>query len=277
MADSSIKSSVNTPENSASPELRPVDYETPPVVETSFRFTFPPIKGWTVFHLGLLWMRMRGRYPHAEARLPTGSVEFDELDLKLGPDIHLETLPLRSWFVDSSKNQLLQVQPNAFIRSWRADEAEHKYCHYSDLRPMFQQDWAAYRELLRSEGLPEPSVFQCDVTYINHFVKGREWNELQDVARLFKGMKFDLTRALVTSMSFAANVSGNQVAVAASPGLRANGTPIIQLTLNVHGKPAGSSETDAWVKLDDCHKLLVETFAEITADDLQRQIWKRIR
>lgn len=277
MTDSGIKSTASTPENSVPADLRPVDYEKPPVVETSFRFTFPPIKGWTVFHLGLLWTRIRKRYRYAEARLPAGSVEFDELDFKLGPDIHLETLPLRSWFVDSSKNQLLQVQPNAFIRSWKAIEAEHKYCHYSDLKPMFEEDWATYREFLREEGLPEPSVFQCDVTYINHFVKGREWNELQDVARLFKRMKFELTGALVTSMSFAANVKGNQVSMAASPGLRTDGTPIIQLTLNVNGKPTSSLEVDVWAKLDDCHKLLVETFAEITADNLQKQVWKRIR
>jgi uncharacterized protein (TIGR04255 family) len=273
----STKLPVSTPENLVPVDLRPVDYERPPVVETSFRFTFPPIKGWTVFHLGLLWTRIRKRYRYAEARLPTGSVEFDELDFKLGPDIHLETLPLRSWFVDSSKNQLLQVQPNAFIRSWKAIEAEHKYCHYSDLKPMFGEDWATYREFLGEEGLPEPSVFQCDVTYINHFVKGREWNELQDVARLFKRIKFELTGALITSMSFAANIAGNQVSMASSPGLRTDGTPIIQLTLNVNGKPTSASEVDVWAKLDDCHRLLVETFAEITSDDLQKQIWKRIR
>jgi hypothetical protein len=115
------------------------------------------------------------------------------------------------------------------------------------------------------------------VTYINHFVKGREWNELKDVARLFKRMTFELTGALVTSMSFAANIKGNQVSVAASPGLRTDGTPIIQLTLNVNGKPTSPSEVDVWAKLDDCHRLLVETFAEITADDLQKQVWKRIR
>src|SRR5258708_35492614 len=124
--ESAIKPPVNTPDNPVSPDLRPVDYEKPPVVETSFGFTFAPIKGWNVFHLGLFWSRVRNRYPCAEARLPTGSVEVDELDLRLGPDVHLESLPLRSWFLDSSKNQLLQVQPNAFTRNWRAVGSEQK-------------------------------------------------------------------------------------------------------------------------------------------------------
>jgi hypothetical protein len=207
-----------------------------------------------------------------------GSIEIDDLDLKLGPEAHLETLPLRSFLLDSSKNQLLQVQLNAFIRNWRAAiEGEHRYCHYSDLKPMFQEDWATYREFLKDENLAEPNVFQCDVTYINHFVKGREWKTLEDIASLFPRMKFDFKGALVTSFSFAATVAENQVRMEASPALRHDGTPIVQLTLNVSGKPASASEASIWAKLDDCHKLLVETFAEITAEDLQERIWKRIR
>lgn len=265
------------PENPVPSELRPVDYERPPVVETAFALLFPPVKGWTVFHLGLLWGRLRKRYAHAEARLPTGSVQLDDLNLKLGPDIHLESFPLRSWFIDAPNNQLLQVQSNAFIRNWRALEAEHKYIHYSDLKPLFQEDWATYREFLRDERLPQPNVFQCDVTYINHLVKGREWNTLEEIGSLFKPARFDVKGGSVTAISFLANVSNHQVRMDASPGLRPDGTPIIQLTLNVNGKPSGASESDIWAKLDECHHLLVTTFAEITADEVQRRIWRRIR
>jgi uncharacterized protein (TIGR04255 family) len=269
LTDSSIKSPVSAAENLASPELRPVDYEKPPVVETAFRFTFPPIKGWNVFHLGLFWERLRKQYQFAEAHLPTGSIEVEDLDFKLGPEIRLEAIPLRSFLFDSSKNQLLQVQPNAFVKNWRAIEAEQKYCHYSDLRPMFQADWAEYREFLKDEGLPQPNVFQCDVTYINHFIKGREWKSLDEFAALFQGIRVELNGALVSSFSFGAT---------AAPAIRpADGTPIIQLTLNVSGKPVDTSEKNVWAKLDDCHKVLVETFAEITAKDLQKRVWGRIR
>ncbi len=275
-SDSSIKLRVENFDSTTPPHLRPVDYEKPPVVETAFRFTFPPIKGWNMFHLGLLWARLRGRYPFAEARLPMGSVEIDELDFRIGPEIHLEGLPLRSFLLDSAKNQLLQVQKNTFVRNWRAIEAEHKYCHYSDLKPMFQEDWAAYRQFLKDESLPEPNVFQCDVTYINHFVKGREWETLEEIGALFPGMKFELKGALVTSFSLAATVKDNQVRIDAAPALRQDGTPIIQLTLNVNGKPSSTMEADIWAKLDDCHKLLVETFSEITSPTLQSNVWKRI-
>ncbi len=277
MTGSSIKRTTSMPENQVPPDLRPVDYEKPPVVETAFSFTFPPIKGWNVFHLGLFWARLRTRYPFAEARLPMGSIEIEELDLKLGPEIHLETLPLRSFLLDSSKNQLLQVQSNSFIRNWRAVEAEQKYCHYSELKPMFAEDWNAYVEFLKSEKLSNPNVFQCDVTYVNHLVKGREWQTLDDIAPLFQRMKFDVKGSVVTSFSFVATIADKQVRMGVCPAIRPDGTPIIQLTLNVNGKPAGPSERDIWAKLDDCHKLLVETFAEITAEDLQKRVWKRIR
>jgi len=257
--------------------LRPVDYEKPPVVETSFGFTYAPIKGWSLFHLGLLWARLRQRYQFAEARLPMGSIDTEEVDLKLGPDVHLESLPLRSWFLDSSKNQLLQVQLNRFIRNWRAVETEQKYFHYSDMKPMFHEDWTTYRQFLKDENLPEPSVFKCDVTYTNHLLKGREWDTLDDIGPLFQRMNFELKGALVTSVSFVAASGNNQIRMETSPGLRPDGTPIVQLTLNVSGQPVGTSESDIWSKLDDCHKLLVETFAEITAEDLQKRVWKRIR
>jgi uncharacterized protein (TIGR04255 family) len=275
--DPATKASVNVSPDPLPDDLRPVDYEKPPVVETALSLVFPPIKGWNVFHLGLFWARLRKRYPHAEARLPAGSVQFEELDLKLGPNIRLESLPLRSWFIDSSKHQLLQVQPNAFMRNWRAIEAEHRYVHYAELRPLFQEDWAAYREFLKEENLPQPSVFQCEVAYINHLVKGREWNTLEDIGSLFQQMKFAIKGAMVTSISFAATVQDNQLRMDASPGLRPDGTPIIQLSLNVSGKPANPEEKDIWAKLDGCHNLLVETFAEITAANLQKEVWKRIR
>lgn len=279
MANSSIKSSVSASrDHSLSPELRPVDYENPPVVETAFRFTFPPIKGWNVFHLGLFWARVRNRYEFAEAHLPTGRVEVEDLDFKLGPEIRLEAIPLRSFLFDSARNQLLQVQPNAFIKNWRAVGAEQKYFHYSDLRPMFQVDWAEYREFLREEKLPQPNVFQCDVTYINHFIKGREWKTLDDIAPLFQRLRIDLKDALVTSFSLGATIGDSQMRMEAAPAIRpTDGTPIFQLTLNVSGKPVSTSEKDVWAKLDDCHKILVETFADVTADDLQARVWRRIR
>ena len=275
--NSIIKSSVSVSENPAPFDLRPVDYEKPPVSETALGLVFPPIKGWNIFHFGMLWARLRERYQHSEAKLPTGSIQLDELDLKLGPETHLEALPLRSWYLDASKNQLLQVQSNAFIRNWRALEAEHKYVHYSDLKPLFQEDWKIYREFLAGEGLPEPHVFQCEVTYINHLVKGREWDSLEDIASLFPRIKVDIKNALLTSISFVAMVSDQQVRVDVAPGIRSDGTPIVQFILNVTGKPESTSDADLSVRFDSCHKLLVETFADITADRLQQQVWKRIR
>jgi hypothetical protein len=142
---------------------------------------------------------------------------------------------------------------------------------------MFQEDWAEYKDFLISENLHLPSVFQCDVTYVNHLVKGREWKDLEDLESLFPRMKFGVPGALTTSFSWMAVVNQTQVRVEAAPGLRSDGTPIIQLTLNVTGKPNTPSEPDIWAKLDDCHKLLVETFAEITAEQVQSRVWKRTK
>ena len=261
--------------------MRPVDFSDPPVVETAFAVVFAPIKTWNMLHYGLLWERYRQAYPFTEVKLPTGSVQVEGIDLALGQNIDLRALPLRCWFIDASKNQLIQVQNNAFIRNWRRMDAPLHYVHYDEFRPLFVNDWAKYRVFLSDEKLPPPEVWQCEVTYVNHLLQGKEWKSLGDLRGMFpfwerrfsEKTDFDVN---AFSFNMALPHKFGQLQVAANPVLRADGKQAVQLTLTASGKPESSADEHILKWLDVGHEYIVNFFAEFTSSALHT-FWGRIR
>jgi uncharacterized protein (TIGR04255 family) len=261
--------------------MRPVDFANPPVVETAFAVVFAPIKSWSLLHYGLLWDRYRKAYPFSEVKLPMGSVQIEGIDLALGQNVDLRALPLRCWFVDSTKNQLIQVQNNAFIRNWRRTDAPLHYIHYDEFRPLFVDDWGTYKRFLADEGLPQPEVWQCEVTYINHFLRGKEWESLTDVRRMFPFWAQRLSDNAdfdVSAFSFNAALPDKlgQLQVIASPVLRSDGKEAIQLTITASGKPRESTDEKILEWLDLGHDYVVNFFADFTSPKMH-SFWGRTR
>jgi len=261
--------------------MRPVDFSNPPVVETAFAVVFAPIKSWNLLHYGLLWDRYRESYPFPEVKLPTGSVQLEGIDLALGQNVDLRTLPLRCWFVDASKNQLIQVQNNAFIRNWRRMDAPLHYIHYDEFRPLFVKDWATYRQFLSDEGFAQPEVWQCEVTYINHLLRGKEWESLTDMRQMFPFWQQKLSEKSdfdVSAFSFNAALPSKhgQLQVAANPVLRTDGKEAIQFTITASGKPAGSSNDQVLEWLDLGHSYVVKFFEDFTSQAMH-SLWGRTR
>lgn len=261
--------------------MRPVDFASPPVVETAFAVVFAPIKSWGLLHYGLLWERYRKSYPFSEVKLPTGSVQIEGIDLALGQNIDLRQLPLRCWFVDASKNQLVQVQNNAFIRNWRKMDAPLQYIHYDEFRPLFVNDWATFKGFLRDEKLAQPQVLQCEVTYINHLLRGKEWESPSDVRRMFPfwTQRFsDKADFDVSAFSFNALLPDGQgqLQVIANPVLRSDGKQAIQLTITASGKPQGSDDDQILAWLDLGHDYVVNFFADFTSPNMH-SFWGRTR
>ena len=94
-------------------------------------------------------------------------------------------MPVRCWFINRDETQLVQIQNNCFIRNWRRTDLTPDYLHYDVIRPLFQRDWMLFQEFLREQGLSRPTPWQCEVSYINHFVRGRDWNDYSDLNKLY--------------------------------------------------------------------------------------------
>lgn len=260
---------------------RAVDYKKPPVVETAFALVFAPIKGWNLLHFGLLWQRYRAAYPNPEVKLPTGNIEPADLIPTLTPDFDLRALPLRCWFVDETKHQLLQVQRNFFIRNWRKIEDSNTYVHYDEIRPLFAKDWDIFKRFLADERLELPQIFHTEVTYVNHLIRGLDWENPSDIQHIFPywerplSSKFDME---LSSFTTGANLpEKGRIEIKLEPALRStDGKQILQLTITVIQVPKSSNDMDLLAALDSGHDVLVNQFRDIISDDVQKR-WEPIQ
>jgi len=252
---------------------RIVDFDRPPIVETALGVVFAPLSRWSMLHFGLLWQRFREQYPSTEIKMASGP---GELRISSGEDLDFGALPIKALFVDNSGTQLVQVQRNAFIRNWRQTEQTTEYEHYENVRPLFERDWGTFCKFLDDEGLGRVEVVQCEVTYINHLVRGREWNTFDDVSRIFRvwgGASGSVRASQMVSFltAFELPDGAGRLQVVVQPGIRrADSKEIIQFSLTATGKPQGSSVEDIMKWLDIGHVAVVTNFKELTTAEMHK-------
>jgi uncharacterized protein (TIGR04255 family) len=251
------------------------DYDNPPAVETALGLRFSPIEGWNVFHYGALLQKFKNKYPKHELRPPIGEITF-----QFSPESDFSNLPVRCWFLNEDNTQLVQIQNNCFIRNWRRADETASYLHYDVVRPLFQDDWSTFQRFLEEEGLPKPSIWQCEVTYVNHFVRGREWHDFRDLHELYPAWAglpavglFARPEMVSFSLSYSLPDRSGMLQFASQPGVRkADGAEIIQLTITALGKPLSSQESDIFAWLDKGRSAVVTGFRQFTSEQVNR-LW----
>jgi uncharacterized protein (TIGR04255 family) len=248
------------------------DYRNPPAVETVLGVRFSPIEGWNLLHYGLLFPKFKNEYPKTELRTPIG-----EVTVQFSSESNFANLPVRCWFVNPDDTQLIQVQNNCFIRNWRKTEQTPDYLHYDVVRPLFERDWSTFLQFLAEQQLSAPAVWQCEVTYINHFLRGRDWQDFNDLSRLYpawcgmepKGL-FSRAEMVSFALSYSLPEGQGSLQLASQPGIRkSDGKEIIQLTITASGKPRGSQTADVMAWLDVGRSAVVLGFAGFTGKEAQ--------
>lgn len=261
------------------------EFENPPVVETALGVEFAPLKGWTALHAGLFWNEIRKDYPSSETQPalgsqietfgPVGMLASQQL-IEIGPHA-------RYWFVDSTKRKLLQVQNSRLIVNWKKTEDSDPYPRYPACRSRFVLEWERFCTHLRREGLSVPQILQCEVTYVNHFLKGREWSTFSDLARVFspwtgKGSDAFLPEfdSGTINLRFTMPNQAGRLHVSVGHGIRfPDGKDIIQMSLTARGAPApSSSQEDICRWFDLGREWVVRRFVELTTAEMHSQ-WRR--
>lgn len=261
------------------------DYQFPPAIETLMGFYFPRLSDWNVLCLGQLWSLFKNQYPNASLLPPLP----DAADT-IPTAIDIGKLPIRAMFADAEGSELLQIQGSAFFRNWRQTPENRQYTHYSQLKPRFASDWRKLIVFLRDNQLQLPSVFQCEVTYMNHLVRGKDWDSYSDLARLIKlfapregvaenGRHYSyLPEAASVALNVGytlpeANVS---LQVVAQSAVRMpEGAEVLQLTITAKGTPRDSSDQELWATLDRCHEAVILGFDDITTEIAHQKWGKR--
>lgn len=263
------------------------EYERPPLNEVVFGVQFEPLRALRAAHLGLFWDRIRDRYPYSEEHVPVAHlVEKPELSLTRQPegDIVFDSIPLipRCWYLDESKLQLVQVQPDRFLRNWRQLEGKEAYPRYGYLLEQFQSEWQAFLKFLDEERIGPPITDQCELTYINHIPQGEGWAEAADLAKVFRIFSqtcdFEMlpgAEAASWKLAFLLPDGRGRLHVQLKQGVRnRDRRPIFALDLTARGEPKShyAEDVKSWFNL--AHEWVVRGFTDLTTPEMHK-LWKK--
>jgi hypothetical protein len=251
--------------NNALPE-----YTAPPTVETLMGFYFQklPNPPWNVLRLGQLWQEFGPHYPSASTLPPIGLMSPIPVSFSNSFDV-----PVRANFLDEKTNQLIQVQDSAFFRNWKAS-GNREYAHFINLLPLFKNDWKRFVAFLETKQIPAPAVFLCEVTYVNHFVRNRDWKSFAELCSLFTpfaGGMHSEDGTSVLSNQVALTFSATYYLEARKVSLEINAAPItspdtgevFQLIVTAKGPASQDSDGEKWAMIDSCHEAVIRGFTEM--------------
>jgi uncharacterized protein (TIGR04255 family) len=188
----------------------------------------------------------------------------------------------RCWFLHKNDAQLLQLQDNRLILNWRRLRQEEEYPHYKVFLPVFHKEWQRFGAFLKRNDFEDPSVVQCELTYVNHVARGEGWNDFGDLARvttMWAGTPNGLpaAEAVVVNARFGMPEQHGRLHIALQPAIRnADGKEVLQMTLTVRGAPRGSGIQDLVHWFDEAHNRIVAAFVEVTGPEMHK-LWNRSR
>ncbi len=262
------------------------DFDNPPVVETVLSVEFEPLKAMRMVHFGLLWKEYIKRFPRTEARPPLESAmeNFPEsAPRQLGLQLRTYENPPtpRLCFLNGEGTELLQFQPDRFIKNWRKRAESDRYTRYERNKKAFDKEFATFQRFVSRNKLGAVKIRQCEVTYVNHIVAGDGWKDYSDIERIFTiwvnppGEQFPghATDIALHARFTIPDQTGQPIGrlhADISPAIRtADSRPMYVLNLTARGQLG-----DGYDFLDLGRRWIVKSFAELTTPDIQK-IWRR--
>lgn len=264
-------------------------YAKPPVIEVAISVQFDDLQGFKLVHFGLLWERLRNRYPKTEHQPPLGSVV--ELFGK-GPgrvQLNVESsFPLgRCWYQTEDGLRLIQVQPDRFVLNWRKLDTETEYPSYDVLRGEFERELSILLAFVDDHHLGQFVPTQCELIYVNHLTAGEEGFTGSAAANVLAPWSGN------TTGPYLPDLEGMQLAwqyrleereeplgrlhVHFQSALRkSDQLPLFVLQLTGRGAPVGEGVEGVLAFTDRAHEWIVRGFTAITTDRMHT-IWRRQR
>jgi len=269
--------------------LRPKDlpdFERPPVTETVLSLQFEPLPALNSVQIGRLWERYRSDFPYVEEHPPLEHVveRFD----RGGQDpirvtIEDRPLPLRVWFLDATKTQLIQVQTDRFIHNWRKVTGEEEYPHYDEvIRPAFKRQVERLEEFLKGQDLGTLKIDQCEITYINHIEQSGVWQQHGELESVFKNwskrpMAFlpdpeDAAAHIRYLIRHNGEVAGRFHATLQAGWKTKDDSPVFIMNLTARGKPLNPQQQSgldgAFSFFDLGRQWIVKGFKDLTTESM---------
>jgi uncharacterized protein (TIGR04255 family) len=262
------------------------DYESPPVVETVFAAAIQPLQV-SVADLALFAVENLGNEFVTRTEQPpvTPPIEaFDGPSPNIAPSLSLLTggPPIRLWFQTEDKTRLVQLQRDYLACNWQGLDEDVPYPRYPALEGRFLEAWDALSAFATTRG-SDLVVTQCELTYVNHITTGSIWErhgEIDKVIRLtnsggdFLPEPEDAQIAFRYRIPYEDRVVG-RLYVQATPGIKNDGSPVIQLNMIARGRPIAEGRDGMIGFFRLAHEWIVRGFAAVTTDTAQLNLWRR--
>jgi len=263
-------------------------FRKPPVIETALSVQFQPLKQMSNAHLGLFWNRVRETYPKlqdADPIKPQIERFGDDLPRARFPQLRIAAAhpAARLRMSTEDGHAMLQLQNGRLVFNWRRLDGGKEYPRWTKVEPQFQNALRELEAFAEAEQLGSIEPEQWEVTYVNHLVRGREWNEPSDWREVLPGVigaTTAISGAGLETMGchahFALPDDAGRLHVEvthgfAGPDEDADELLIVQLT--ARGGIDESRDVSTGLALG--HETIVRSFAEITGEGVRREIWEQ--
>jgi len=255
------------------------NYENPPVIEVVCGITFKKIENFKVPHLGLFWQKVRDSYPTCQHAQPLG-FSPEQFDMSDGFPFPLP----RVWFINEQKNGLIQLQNNKFLYNWRKIHQDESYPRYQTVINAFKKTLDIFKKYLEDEKLGALEPIECELTYLNHILKGEGWESVTDIYRIlpdfnwFSKEKEFLPEPLNLGWhtSFALPEDRGRLTVKLDQAERKiDKCPVYILNITARGLGADKSMDAIWSWFEIAHEWIVRGFTDLTDTKVQKTIWER--
>jgi uncharacterized protein (TIGR04255 family) len=254
-------------------------FDNPPIVEKLMGIYFEPLQQWSIPHFGLFWQEIKENFPRfsTQPSLLIPEPPFSGFQTA----INLEDL-VRCWFHHESELELIQVQRNSFIYNWQQPAIHKEYPYHQRIRPEFESAWRKFSNFLTKNKIDEPIIKYCEITYIDHLEKGREWENLSDLPNIIKcwsglsGELLNFPPDLVTvQMVYSLPTIDGNLTILLQPAIRSvDSKEIIQITMRVTGTPASQNIDDILSWFDIGRDCILKSFIDLTTNKMHT-LWGR--
>ena len=263
-------------------------FRSPPVIETALSVQFEPLKGMSNAHLGLFWDRVRETYPKLQDADPIEpQIERFGNDLPRArfPQLRIAASHPAARLRMSSEDghAMLQFQNGRMVFNWRRLDGESEYPRWTQVEQQFQQALRELTAFAEAEELGSIKPNHWEVTYVNHLVKGREWQDPADWQDVLPGVIGTTSAASAgvfetmgchTHFTLPDDAGRLHIELThgfAGPEEDADELLIVQLT--ARGGIDESRDVSAGLALG--HEAIVRSFAEITGQRVRKEIWRQ--
>jgi len=262
-------------------------FSNPPIVELVLGVQFERLGKLTSAHLGRYWQQLAAEWPEVSDAQPIEEVfeTFGEEE-RLGPRVlRLGLAPVafpgRLIVTHRDRTRVLQLQATRLHLNWR--KYEQVYPSYDRLVGEFEKQFQRFGEFVRTSGLGELKLNQWELTYVDAFFQGEDWESAGDWQAILPGLFGSLpplansqgvAERCDVSCTYRLSHDRGRLHVCAKPGSVAwDKRPALLLRTTARGPLRESDMRSLRAGLDFGHRAALDAFLAFTADQLKKK-WR---